>query len=409
MQLRNARNRFDSPGVVSRRGLLKGAAVLAAAGSSPAPAQLGAVAKRGDLLYIGAYTGNGKGIYLFHMNLVNGSLTQLAVFPTSNPSWVALHPSKKYLYAVGEDAPGTVSAFSVQGDGTLVLLNTVPSMGSAPAHLSVDPFGKNVLVANYSTGNVAVLPIQANGGLLPAVQVVVDMTYSGLPVGPLKATDAPVGSFAISGHDAAHAHMIMTDPSGKYAFVADLGLDAILIFKYNPAGGANTLSLNSPNYVKVPPGDGPRHFAFSPTNPRRFYSIQEEADTIEYYTFDPATGTLTTQQIISSMPPGFVGTNFTSEIRVSADGRFVYGANRLHDTIAWFRIDSGGDLVHLGEVWTRGDYPRSFTIDPTGRFMYVCNQRGDSVTIFNVDPSSGALTFTGEYVPVGSPAVVQFL
>ncbi len=408
MQLRDLHNRSNSLGV-SRRGLLKSAAALAAARSTPAVAQLSTVAARSDLLYIGSYTDHGKGIYLFRMNPNNGSLTQLDVFPTSNPSWIALHPNKKYLYAVNENSPGGVTAFSVHADGTLTILNSQPSMGSSPAHLSVDPFGKNVLVANYSTGNVAVLPIQPNGQLLPAVQTVVDMTYSGLLLGPTKATNAPAGSFAISGHDAAHAHMIMTDPQGKFAFVADLGLDAILIFKYNPNGGANTLSPNTPKYVTVPPGDGPRHFAFSPTNSHWFYSIQEEGDTVEFYTFNPATGALTTQQIIPSVPPAFVGTNFTSEIRVSADGKFVYGANRLHDTIAWFRVEPSGNLERLGEVWTRGDYPRSFTIDPTGRFMYVCNHRGDSVTIFKVDDDSGALTFTGQYVPVGSPAVVQFL
>lgn len=396
-------------GVVSRRGLLKSAAALTAVRSTPALAQLETAARRPVLLYIGSYTNHGKGIYLFRMNPGDGSLTQLDVFPTSNPSWIALHPNKKFLYAVNEDSPGSVSAFSVQADGTLKFLNVVPSAGSSPAHLSVDPFGKNVLVANYSTGNVAVLPIQANGALQPAVQVVSDMTYSGLPLGPINATSAPVGSFAISGHEAAHAHMIQTDPAGKFAFVADLGLDAILIFKYNPAGGANTLSANNPKFVTVPPGDGPRHFAFSPTNTRWFYSIQEEGDTVEFFTFNPTTGALTPQQIVSSLPPAFVGTNFTSEIRVSADGKFVYGANRLHDTIAWFRVDRAGALVRVGEIWTRGDYPRSFTIDPSGEFMYVCNHRGDSVTIFNIEDDTGALTFTGKYVPVGSPAVVQFL
>jgi 6-phosphogluconolactonase len=160
--------------------------------------------------------------------------------------------------------------------------------------------------------------------------------------------------------------------------------------------------------VTVPPGDGPRHFVFHP-NGRWFYSLQEEASTLILFDYDAASGRLTQRESISSLPPGFAGTNFTSEVRISPDGQFLYAANRLHDSIAFFKIGGSGALTFVGEAWTRGDYPRSFTIDPTGGFLYSCNQRSDAVTTFRVNRSSGELTFTGQYTPVGTPAIVLFL
>jgi 6-phosphogluconolactonase (cycloisomerase 2 family) len=284
----------------------------------------------------------------------------------------------------------------------LTLLNTVSSHGAGPAHLSVHPSGKYVLVANYAGGTVAVLPILARGELGAATEVKHDQG----PVGPAHAASAPPGSFAISGHDAVHAHMIQADPSGRFVLAADLALDRILIWRFDAARG--TLSANDPPWVALPPGDGPRHFVFHP-NGRWLYSLQEESSTLVTFDYDAARGALAPKQTVSSLPKGFAGTNFTSELRISPDAHFLYAANRLHDSIAWFSIGEGGGLTFAGEEWTRGDYPRSFTIDPTGGFLYTCNQRSDAIACFRVNRQTGGLAFTGQYTPVGTPAIVVFL
>jgi 6-phosphogluconolactonase (cycloisomerase 2 family) len=200
--------------------------------------------------------------------------------------------------------------------------------------------------------------------------------------------------------------MIESDPSGRFVLSADLGLDRILIWRFDPQAGK--LAPNDPPAVSFPPGDGPRHFAFHP-NGRWFYSLQEEASTLAFFEYDGAQGRLAARQTISTLPKSFAGTNFTSEVLISRDGRFVYAANRLHDTIAWFAIGPSGAPALAGEEWTRGDYPRSFAIDPGGEFLYSCDQRSDAVTCFRVNRQSGALTFTGQYTPVGTPAMILFL
>jgi 6-phosphogluconolactonase len=403
---------------VSRRGLLKGAAAVIAASSARAMAQVNGVHQNGSIFaYVGSYNGgpigptgnNGAGLYLFSFNLFTGALTQIEVVMAGgaqipSPSWIALHPNGKYLYTVNEETPGSVSAFSInRTTGALTLLNVMSSNGSGPAHCSVDPLGQFVFVANYGSGSVAVLPINSDGSLKSFSAFEQD-TGS---VGPTTATDAPPGSFAISGHDAPHAHMFQADPTGKYVFHADLGQDRLYSWILNrPAG---TLSANAPPFVSVPPGDGPRHFIFHP-NARWLYLLTEEASTVIFYDYNAATGTLSQQQMVSALPPGFVGTSFGSEIRISPDGRFLYAANRLHDTIAIFAINPGmGRLTYLGEVSTLGDYPRSFTIDPTGSFLVCCNQHSDALTTFQFDPGRGAFTFAGQYTPVGAPASIVFL
>jgi 6-phosphogluconolactonase (cycloisomerase 2 family) len=200
--------------------------------------------------------------------------------------------------------------------------------------------------------------------------------------------------------------MIEADPSGRYVFAADLGLDRILVWRFDDVKG--TLTPNDPPSVALPPGDGPRHFAFH-ANGRWFYSLQEEASTIVAFDYDAANGRLAAKQTLSTLPVGFAGTNFTSGILVSPDARFVYAANRLHDSIAWFSIGVDGTLKWGGEEWTRGDYPRSFAIDPSGRFLFSCNQRSDALASFRINAKSGALRFTGQYTPVGSPAHILFL
>ena len=200
--------------------------------------------------------------------------------------------------------------------------------------------------------------------------------------------------------------MIQSDPSGRFVLHVDLGLDKIFVWKFNADQG--TLSPAATPFVSLPPGDGPRHFHFHP-NGKWFYSIQEEGSTIVLFHYDAEIGKLTEKQTISTLPPGFAGSNFCSEILVSSDGKFVYAGNRLYDSIGIFKVGDAGKLTHVGEEWTRGDYPRSFNFDPTGNYLYSCNQRADNMTIFRVNRDTGALKFTGQYVPIGNPSAIVFL
>jgi 6-phosphogluconolactonase len=354
--------------------------------------------------------GNGRGIHIFQVNRATGALVPAGIVETgTSPSCLTVNAAGTRIYSANEtdrtDAAesGSVSAFAIErSTGRLTLLNTVSSGGKGPTYLSIHPSGKFVLVANYFAGTVAVLPILPDGTLGAAT----DVKKGAGKVGPTKATNAPRGSFAISGHDMPHAHMIETDPTGHYVISTDLGLDQILVWKLDTRTGV--LSPNEPASVPLPPGDGPRHFAFHP-NGRWFYSIQEEGSNIVLFDYDGRQGRLTPRQTISSLPPGFAGSNFTSEIMVSRDGRFAYAANRLHDGIACFSIGENGTLTFVAEEWTRGDYPRSFNFDPAGTYLYSCNQRADNITTFRVDKATGTLAFTGQYTPVGNPSILVFL
>jgi 6-phosphogluconolactonase len=354
--------------------------------------------------------GNGRGIHLFQADRSTGALKPAGVFELgTSPNCLALNSAGTRLYStnetdrVGEGKEGTVSAFAIDRvDGQLTLLNTVRSGGAGPTYLSIHPSGKFLLVANYFGGSVAVLPILSDGRLGSAV----DIKQDNGTVGPKKATNSPPGSFAFSGHDRTHAHMIQADASGRFVFHADLGLDQILVWKFDEPTGV--LTPNDPPAASLPPGDGPRHFSFHP-NGHWLYSIQEEGSTIVLFDYDAAKGQLTSRQTISSLPPGFAGSNFCSEILVSDDGRFVYAGNRLHDSIGIFSVGKTGELTFVSAEWTRGNYPRSFNFDPTGQFLYCCNQRADNVTVFRLDRQTGQLAFTGHSTPVGNPSHVVFL
>jgi 6-phosphogluconolactonase (cycloisomerase 2 family) len=360
----------------SRREFLKRATVFALAqpmfmghGKSPATRN-----KQSVLAYVGTYSspegpegtiGHGQGIHLFEMNLATGGLVQREIFKNdSNPSWLAFSPNREYLYSANEISnykgtnSGSVSAYSVDlASGRLTLLNTISSEGAGPAHLSVHPSGKFVFVANYHGGSVSVLPVAWHGELGAASDVVHDAGS----VGPARSSSAPLGSFAISGHDKPHAHMIQSDAAGKFVMASDLGLDQILIWKFDAESGK--LSPVDPPAVPLPSGDGPRHFVFHP-NGQWFYSLQEEASTLVTYVYDPERGKLATQQTISTLPKDFKGTNYTSELVISQDARFLYVANRLHDSIAWFSIGDGSVLTFVGEEWTRGDWRRQLPARP---------------------------------------------
>ena len=268
--------------------------------------------------------------------------------------------------------------------------------------MSIDANGKFVFVANYAGGTIAVLPIHDDGSLGKAVDVHRDLG----DIGSKHATSAPRGSFAISGHESPHAHMILPDPGNKFVIATDLAQDRIYVYKFDAATGKFTRAATP--FVSVPTGDGPRHFAFHP-NGRWFYLIEEEASVIVFFHYDPQTGALASQQTISALPAEFAGSNMASEIAVSPDGKFLYSANRMHDTITICSIAGDGRITRVGEVSTMGDYPRYFCFDPSGRFMYVCDQRSDCITTFTVNHETGMPKFTGKYTAVGSPSVIAFL
>ncbi|MFM8188055.1 MAG: lactonase family protein [Pirellula sp.] len=362
--------------------------------------------------------GNGRGIHIFELDRKTGQASQRGelVLGTS-PSCLAANAAQTILYSAnetdrieptngsgdGKQMHGTVSSYAIdRKTGALKHLNSVDSAGAGPTYIAVHPSQKYVLVANYFGGSIAILPILQDGALGPASDVKVD---SG-EIGPTRAVHAATGSFAFSGHDRTHAHQISTDPTGRFVLHVDLGLDKIFIWKFDLATGK--LSPAEEPYVALPPGDGPRHFHFHP-NGQWMYSIQEEGSTVVVFDWDSKVGRLSAKQTISTLPAGYAGSNFCSEILVSPDGRYVYAGNRLHDSIAIFSVGQDGRLRYETEEWTRGNYPRSFTFDPTGEFLLCCNQRADHVAVFRVDKAMGRLHFTGHYLPVGNPSHVLFI
>jgi len=411
----------------SRRSFLKHSAALAGAAPLVGAFHSGEAAETGAPLvaYVGTFSsplrdmlptqvdlppGNGRGIHVFHVDRTTGAMAAASVLEQgTSPSCLALNAAGTRLYSAnetdrqGDEKEGTVSAFAIdRTTGALEALNTVRSGGAGPTYVSMHPSGRFVLVANYFGGSVAVLPILPDGRLGSAADVKKDAGQ----VGPTKATHAPPGSHAVSGHDHTHAHMIQADPSGHVVLHADLGLDTLFTWKFDDQRGV--LTPTEPPGVSLPPGDGPRHFHFHP-NGKWLYSIQEEGSTVVLFDYDVATGRLAARQTLSTLPPGFAGSNFCSEILVSGDGKFVYAGNRLHDSVGIFAVGPNGELTYVGEEWTRGNYPRSFNFDPTGRFFYCLNQRADHVAVFEVNRTTGGLKFTGHYAPVGNPSHIVFL
>jgi 6-phosphogluconolactonase (cycloisomerase 2 family) len=396
---------------VTRRGFLGGASALASAAvTAVTPARAAA----GDVIaYVGAATSaarNTGGIYSYHVNQSDGSLTPItALTNILNPNYLVIHPNKKHMYAVNSIANfagttnGSVTALSIdEGTGSLRIMNVVNAQGGGTTHVSVDPTGKWVFVANYGGSNAAVLPIMADGSLGNATDVAVIRG----PLGPRNAHDGPTGSYADSGHDSPHPHMAQTDPDGNFLFVSDLGTDRVYIYKFDKVTGR--ISPNDQPYLQASPGAGPRHFAFHP-NRQWAYVINEESSTVLYTSYDAAKGTLEIKQSASSLPETFAGTNYPSAIKLSADGRFLYTANRNFNSIAIFEINPEGWMIRVGDEWTRGHYPFDIALDPSGNFMYALNTNNDCVTSFRVDRNTGRLTFTGQFVPVSIPRVMVFL
>jgi 6-phosphogluconolactonase len=350
--------------------------------------------------YVGTYTGKeSKGIYRFDFDPSTGKLSGRALAAeVVNPSFLAVHPNQRFLYAVGElgrfggKKGGAVSAFAIDAKtGDLKLLNQQSSVGAGPCHLVADRQGKHVLAANYAGGSVCVLPVGADGRLGEASAFV---QHKGR--GPNKQRQ-----------EAPHAHSVNLDAANRFAFVADLGLDQVLIYRYDAARG--TLTPNDPPAVAVSPGSGPRHFAFHPIG-KNAYVINELTSTVTALAYDPDRGALRPLQTVTTLPEGFKGKNSTAEVVVHPSGRFVYGSNRGHNSIAVYTVDpKTGELTPGGHQAEGIQTPRNFVIDPTGAFLVVANQGSGSLVVFRIDRATGALTPTGHRVDVPAPVCVRFV
>lgn len=348
-------------------------------------------------LLIGCYTppgGHGTGIV---RAAFGAELRQTGIVPAPSPAWLTVAPGGGHAYALNE-ADGTVTAYAIDAEGDLRRLNAVGSGGTGPAHGSLHPQGRFLLVANYGSGHVASLPVLADGSLGPAACVLAPPGTAG----PIVPAHAPPGSFAHSGHDGSHAHMIATDPSGRFVLSTDLGTDRTHVWTLDAQG-----ILHPHGLIQASPGAGPRHFTFHPGGARLFI-LHEEASELTVHGWDGARGAAVPLHAVSTLPEGFAGSSFASALAITTDGRFLYAANRLHNSIAIFALADGPPQL-LDHVWTRGDYPNHIALAPGGTGLLACNRRSDQVTVFDADPATGGLRFTGQYLPVGSPNMVAFV
>ena len=394
--------------------LLGATAALAAV----APRALGAVADA-DLkarpsdavaryVYVGTYTAPGTppggthpsvavGIYVFRMDPRDGSLVPVQIVPASNPSFVALDPSRTHLYSVNEDAPGRVSAYSINpSNGNLTFINSQPAGGDFTTHVSVHPSGQFVFAANYgqlsSPGNFAAFRIGANGSLTPMTSLFQSVGY-GNNRGPNPDRQETV-----------HAHQIITDLSGAHVLAVDLGADKVNALNVDAAG---VLSYATVPFAPLASGSGPRHMAFHPDKTHA-YVLDELVSSITVFSYDAARAAFIWQQTISTLPDNFAGTNTTAEIRVHPSGRFLYNTNRGHNSVTMFAIDGDtGELDVIGWESTRGEWPRGMNIDPSGTFLYVGNQNTDTIAVFRIQPSNGKLKLS-TIVNTPTPVDIEF-
>ncbi len=349
-------------------------------------------------VFVGTYTGgDSQGIYRMELDAATGKLSEPALAAeVDNPSFLAVHPTHKYLYAVNETAddgkPGGVTAFALDpATGAITKLNRQSSGGDGPCHLVVDAAGKNVLVANYGGGSVAVLPIGPDGRLAPATELV---KHSGRVADPQR-------------QGGSHAHSVNLDAANRIAVVADLGLDRLFLYKFDPAGGR--LTPHDPPSVKLADRSGPRHFAFHPDG-QHAYAIHEIDCTITAFDYDPARGTLAPIQTVPTMPVAVEPRHSTAEVAVHPSGKFLYGSNRGHDSLAVYAIEPGSGRLELVEHEpTGGQTPRNFAVDPTGAFVLAENQSSGTIVVLRVDPATGALAPTGQVVALPSPSCVKFV
>ena len=346
------------------------------------------------LLYAGTCHPRGaKGIYLYRFDATSGRLEALGLAAeTRNPIFLAIHPGGRFLYATGETPAPSVNAFGITPEtGGLTFLNRQPSHGRTPCYLSVDRSGRFALVANYTSATVAVFPIRDDGRLGEAGDVV---QHHGSGHDP-KRQEGP------------HTHSVILSPDNRFALVADLGADRVVVYRLDAATGR--LQPNDPPWAALKPGAGPRHLAFHP-NGRFLYAINELDNTMTALAWDASRGALQPLQSASTLPADFAGVSYCADVRAAPSGRFLYGSNRGHDSIAIFAIDgSAGALSIVGHQPTLGKFPRSFSIDPTGAWLVVGNQESDSIVVFRIDPATGRLSPTAQTAAVSMPACLEFL
>ena len=350
---------------------------------------------QGDLIaYIGTYTRqNSKGIYAWRFQPSTGKLTSIGLAgETSNPSFLAVHPNQKFLYAVNENGQGTVTAFSIDpATGNLTMLNQVSSHGNGPCHVALDKSGKWLFIANYGSGSIAAYPVGADGKL-----------------GEASATVQHKGSSVVpSRQRGPHAHSANLSPDGKFLLVTDLGLDQVLTYKLDP--GKGSLDPGDPPFTKTAPGVGPRHLAFHP-NGKFAYVCNEIVSTVTAFGYNAANGSLQELQSVSLLPKDVtVANNSAAEIAVHPNGRFLYASNRGHNSVAVFAIDAAkGTLTLIDNTSTEGKTPRNFAIDPTGGYLFAANQDAGGVVVFRIDQKTGKLSATGEKLDAPFPVCVVF-
>jgi 6-phosphogluconolactonase len=382
----------------TRRDFLKAmAAGTAALGAAPSRA---AAARADPVVYLGTYTADtrSEGIYVCRMDAATGALRVASTAGgVENPSFLTLDAAGARLYAVEElmeflgEKGGALSALAVdRATGGLTMIDRQPTHGGAPCYVTVDRRGRTALVANYMGGSTTVFPIRPDGGLAEPVQVV-EHHGSG-PVADRQ--------------EAAHVHSVTLDEANRFAVVADLGIDRLMIYRFD--AGTGKLSAAPRPFVELAPGTGPRHFAFHPGG-RRAYVVGELASVVVAFDYDPAHGTFRQTQRESILPADFEGENTAADLHLSADGRFLYASNRGHDSIAVFSIDPGdGRLTRVQLQPTGGRTPRNFALDPSGRFLLAANQASNDITTLRVDRATGLLSPTGAALSVPSPVCVRF-
>jgi 6-phosphogluconolactonase len=352
------------------------------------------------LLYVGTYTGkDSKGIYAYSFDAASSALTPLGLAAeTVNPSFLAIDLSRRFLYAVNElgnyqgASSGAVTAFAINHQtGKLSLLNQVPTRGADPCYIAFDKTGNFALVANYTGGSVAVFPVQPDGHIGESSAFV---QHTGSSVNKDR-------------QEGPHAHWIETTPDNRFALVADLGLDKLLVYRFNSKSG--TLTPDNPPYASLDPGVGPRHIAFHP-NGKLVYVINELQSSVTAFSYDGGTGTLEKLNTVSTLPKGFSARNDAAEIKVHPSGKFLFASNRGNDTIAAFSIDAhSGNLTLIDFFPTEGKTPRHFEIDPTGKLLLVANQDSNNIVVFRIDAGTGRLTPTSQTLNVPAPVSLKFM
>jgi len=344
-------------------------------------------------LVVGTYTsGTSKGISVYRFYTESGRLAYLSkIDDVSNPSYLCVSKDNKFVYAVNEDDKGEVSAFSfVPKSGTLTFINKQSSLGAAPCYISIDKDQKNLFVANYGGGNIAVLPINKDGSVAAAVQSITDPGH-----GPNK-----------DRQEKAHVHTAVLSPDEKYVLYTDLGTDKINITRYKP-GKANPLTPADPAFVNVTPGAGPRHLEFSPDK-KHLYLITEMSSAVTVYDYD--NGKLKPKQTVTLLPDGFTGKTGAADIHISQDGKFLYASNRLDaNDITVFSVNQEtGELTFVDRKALPGKGPRNFVLDPTGNFLVLGNKDSNSIHVFRIDKNTGKLIGIVNTVDIGNPVCLKF-